>query len=78
MLDLHCVPEETKLLKDAMAAGATRVMNGDVMLVNQSAAAFELWTGQKAPVDVIRAAARDLAQRAGSPCRPAGGSGEEA
>jgi shikimate dehydrogenase len=54
VLDLHCVPQETKLMKDALAAGATRVMNGDVMLVTQSAAAFELWTGEKAPVDVIR------------------------
>jgi shikimate dehydrogenase len=54
LLDLHCVPEETKLMKDAVAAGATRVMNGDIMLVGQSAAAFELWTGEKAPVDVIR------------------------
>jgi shikimate dehydrogenase len=55
VLDLHCVPQETKLMKDALAAGATRVMNGDVMLVGQSARAFELWTGEKAPVDVIRA-----------------------
>jgi shikimate dehydrogenase len=55
VLDLHCVPQETRLMKDAVAAGATRVMNGDVMLVGQSARAFELWTGEKAPVDVIRA-----------------------
>jgi shikimate dehydrogenase len=55
VLDLHCVPQETKLMKDAVAAGATRVMNGDVMLVGQSARAFELWTGEKAPVEVIRA-----------------------
>jgi len=54
VLDLHCVPEETKLLRDAAAAGATRVMNGDVMLVGQSAAAFELWTGLKGPIDVIK------------------------
>jgi shikimate dehydrogenase len=54
VLDLHCVPEETRLLKDAQAAGAIRVMNGDLMLIDQSAAAFELWTGIKAPVDVIR------------------------
>jgi shikimate dehydrogenase len=54
VLDLHCVPEETKLLKDALAAGATRVMNGDLMLIDQSAAAFELWTGVKAPIDVIK------------------------
>jgi hypothetical protein len=28
-------------------------MNGDFMLIQQTAAAFELWTGEKAPVDVI-------------------------
>lgn len=50
VLDLHYVPKRTLLLKDAEAAGAAAVMNGDVMLLNQSAAAFELWTGQKAPM----------------------------
>jgi shikimate dehydrogenase len=54
VLDLHCVPEQTKLMKDAQAAGATRVMNGDLMLIDQSAAAFELWTGAPAPIDVIK------------------------
>ncbi len=54
VLDLHVVPEETRLLREAKAAGATRVMNGDVMLVEQTVTAFELWTGQTAPLDVIR------------------------
>lgn len=54
VLDLHYVPEETRLLKEAAAAGATRVMNGDIMLIDQTAAAFELWTGQKAPLDAIK------------------------
>lgn len=54
VLDLHVVPEETRLLREAAAAGATRVMNGDVMLLDQTAAAFELWTGQKPPLDTIR------------------------
>jgi shikimate dehydrogenase len=55
VLDLHYVPEETRLLREAAAAGASRVMNGDHMLIDQTAAAFELWTGQKAPLDVIKA-----------------------
>jgi hypothetical protein len=42
------------LLREAKAAGATRVMNGDIMLVVQTATAFELWTGEKAPMDVIK------------------------
>jgi hypothetical protein len=29
-------------------------MNGDAMLIVQTATAFELWTGEKAPVDVIK------------------------
>ncbi len=54
VMDLHYVPEQTRLLREAEAAGATRVMNGDFMLIEQTAAAFELWTGEKAPLDVIR------------------------
>jgi shikimate dehydrogenase len=54
VLDLHYVPEETRLLREAKAAGATKAMNGDVMLIAQTAAAFELWTGEKAPLDVIK------------------------
>lgn len=54
VLDLHYVPKETRLLKEAKAAGASEAQNGDVMLLNQSAAAFELWTGQKAPMDALK------------------------
>ena len=41
----------------ACAAGA-RVIDGVDVLVAQGAAAFELWTGLPAPVDVMRAAVR--------------------
>jgi shikimate dehydrogenase len=54
VLDLHYVPEETKLIRDAREAGAKTVMNGDIMLIGQSAAAFELWTGEKAPLETMR------------------------
>jgi shikimate dehydrogenase len=54
VLDLHYVPKETRLVRDARQAGAAAVMNGDLMLLHQSAAAFELWTGQQAPLDVLR------------------------
>ena len=54
VMDLHYVPEQTRLLKEAEAAGAKRAMNGDFMLIEQTAAAFTLWTGEKAPVDVIK------------------------
>jgi shikimate dehydrogenase len=53
VLDLLYTPRESRLLREAAAAGAAAVQNGDVMLINQSAAAFELWTGQPAPIDVL-------------------------
>jgi shikimate dehydrogenase len=47
VLDLLYVPSDTQLMRDAVAAGAEKVMNGDVMLLHQTAAAFGLWTGQE-------------------------------
>jgi shikimate dehydrogenase len=44
---------ETDLIARARARGAT-VIGGLEMLVRQAAAAFELWTGRSAPVDVMR------------------------
>jgi shikimate dehydrogenase len=54
VLDLVYRPRETRLLKDAKAADAQATMNGELMLLHQGAAAFELWTGQPAPLDVMR------------------------
>jgi len=45
----------TATAKAAAAAGA-RVLDGLEVLVAQGAASFELWTGQPAPVDVMRTA----------------------
>jgi shikimate dehydrogenase len=45
----------TRLLRDAEACGA-RTLDGAGMLVRQAALAFERWTGQSAPLDVMRAA----------------------
>ena len=53
VMDLLYTPRQSRLLRDAAAAGATAVQNGDVMLIHQSAAAFELWTGQSAPIDLL-------------------------
>jgi shikimate dehydrogenase len=55
VLDLLYVPAETQLQRDARAAGATAVMNGDLMLLHQTAAAFELWTGKKADLEMLKA-----------------------
>jgi len=54
VLDLIYVPRETKLLRDAKAAGAAEVMNGDTMLLHQTAAAFNLWTGRDVELDFLQ------------------------
>src|SRR5262249_10346133 len=54
VLDLLYQPKETRLLREASAAGAAAAMNGDLMLLHQTAAAFELWTGMHAPLDLLR------------------------
>lgn len=53
--DLVYRPRETSLIKAAQQRGC-RVLPGWGMLVYQGAAAFELWLGQPAPVEVMRAA----------------------
>lgn len=55
VFDLVYVPRETRLLAQARAAGAGPIGGLD-MLVSQGARAFELWTGESAPVEVMRAA----------------------
>jgi shikimate dehydrogenase len=52
LLVLDLIYSRTRLLRDAEAAGST-VMDGEVMLLHQGAAAFTLWTGQPAPLDVM-------------------------
>jgi shikimate dehydrogenase len=56
VMDIVYNPVETKLAIDAKAAGA-KVVSGVEMLIYQGAASFEIWTGQKAPVQVMRKAA---------------------
>ena len=46
----------TALVAAAREAGCATVVDGLEILVRQGAAAFELWTGVAAPVDVMRAA----------------------
>ena len=56
IMDIVYNPIETKLAKDAKAAGA-KVVSGVEMLIYQGAASFEIWTSKSAPVDVMRQAA---------------------
>ena len=53
--DMIYRPAETALLKAAKTAGC-RTANGLAMLLYQGAKALELWTGQPAPLDIMRQA----------------------
>jgi shikimate dehydrogenase len=52
LLVLDLIYARTRLLRDAEAAGATTA-DGELMLLHQGAAAFTLWTGQPAPLEVM-------------------------
>jgi shikimate dehydrogenase len=54
-LVLDLIYSRTRFLRDAEAAGCT-VMDGETMLLHQGAAAFTLWTGQEAPLEIMAAA----------------------
>ena len=53
LLVLDLIYARTRLLRDAAAAGAT-VADGELMLLHQGAAAFTLWTGQPAPLELMQ------------------------
>jgi len=53
VFDVVYNPTKTRLLREAGAAGA-KTIGGLDMLVWQGALAFEKWTGQKAPVDLMK------------------------
>ncbi|HEX2908107.1 MAG TPA: shikimate dehydrogenase [Phototrophicaceae bacterium] len=55
--DMVYRPTVTRFMQQAEAAGC-QVIGGLGMLVRQGAAAFEIWTGQVAPVEVMLEAAR--------------------
>ncbi len=53
--DMVYQPAETPLLREAKAAGC-RTANGLGMLLYQGAKALEIWSGQAAPVEIMRQA----------------------
>ena len=57
VLDAVYTPIDTRLLRDAAAAGATTV-DGAWMLLYQGVEAFERWTDRDAPVDAMNEALR--------------------
>jgi shikimate dehydrogenase len=61
------VPAETQLLRDAKAAGAAEAMNGDRMLIHQTAAAFNLWTGRDIGLDFVQGRLDEVRSQAPAP-----------
>jgi shikimate dehydrogenase len=57
VVDMVYGARPSELLAAAQAAGAATV-DGIEVLVRQGALSFEIWTGRRAPVDTMRAAAR--------------------
>jgi shikimate dehydrogenase len=53
VMDIVYSPMETRLLREAKQVGC-KTVNGINMLLFQGAAQFEMWTGRKAPLDVMR------------------------
>jgi shikimate dehydrogenase len=65
VFDLVYEPLQTKLLTEAKKKGAITV-DGLAMLVFQGALSFEIWTGEKAPVEaMMKAASNELTSRIG-------------
>jgi shikimate 5-dehydrogenase len=60
--DLVYNPVETPLLRLAKEHGAP-TLGGLGMLVHQGAAAFAMWTGSEAPIDVMERAALQALER---------------
>jgi len=58
VFDVVYTPRETRLIRDAKNTGA-KTVSGLGMFVNQAAIQFELWTGKKAPLDVMTRAVEE-------------------
>jgi shikimate dehydrogenase len=79
LLVLDLIYKRTTFLRDAEAAGCT-VLDGELMLLHQGAAAFTLWTGKPAPLELMQQklqAAREggLRSAEGEPAGPGTGDG---
>jgi shikimate dehydrogenase len=53
LLVLDLIYNRTRFLRQAEAAGST-VQDGELMLLHQGAAAFTLWTGKPAPLELMQ------------------------
>ena len=73
VMDLVYNPPRSRLLREAEAAGC-EVMNGELMLLHQGAAAFTLWTGQAAPIGLMH---EKLSESLAAPGAAVGGAADE-
>lgn len=62
VFDVVYTPLETRLLRDAKAAGA-KAVPGIGMFVQQAAIQFEMWTGRDAPIDVMTQTVREALEK---------------
>jgi shikimate dehydrogenase len=53
VMDIVYTPQETRLLREAKKVGC-KTVDGRYMLLYQGVAQFESWTGQQAPVEVMK------------------------
>jgi shikimate dehydrogenase len=53
VMDIVYNPLNTRLLQDAQNAGC-RTIQGIEMFLHQAVGQFELWTGESAPIEVMR------------------------
>jgi shikimate dehydrogenase len=65
IFDLVYNPQDTRLMQAARERGCS-VVGGLGMLIHQGALSFELWTGKKAPLRVMRKAAEELFSKTGN------------
>lgn len=65
VFDIVYVPFETKLLKEAKKRGA-KIIHGVEMLLHQGTAQFEIYTGKKAPEEIMRKTLTSSPRRRGS------------
>jgi shikimate dehydrogenase len=63
--DMVYRPEVTRFMRQAEASGG-QVIGGLGMLVRQGAAAFKIWTGQDAPVEVMFKVAQEVLRGKGN------------
>lgn len=62
VFDVIYNPKKTQLIKDALSAGC-RVIGGEIMFLSQGARQFELWSGKRAPINVMKRAFHAALQR---------------